>query len=93
MNENELELMDTIKKYLQKYINRQEVPAIPPTKLLDSLAYYFIKRNDLEGTLLLLFTLVLILSSHHNCQVIIIQFVISYLEDIGNIQFSLAGGL
>lgn len=54
MNENEIELLDTIKKYLQKYIKREDVPAKPPIKLLDSLAYYFIHRNDLEGLQLII---------------------------------------
>lgn len=49
MNENDIQLLDTIKKYLQKYLDRQDVPTKPPIKLLDTLAYYFIQSNDLEG--------------------------------------------
>ncbi|KAL1452693.1 hypothetical protein WDU94_006897 [Cyamophila willieti] len=54
MNENEIELLDQIKKYLKKYVDRKDVPAKPPIKLLDNLAYYFIQRNDLEGLQLII---------------------------------------
>ncbi|XP_008473373.1 uncharacterized protein LOC103510478 isoform X2 [Diaphorina citri] len=54
MNENDIQLLDTIKKYLQKYLDRQDVPTKPPIKLLDTLAYYFIQSNDLEGLQLII---------------------------------------
>uniref|UniRef100_A0A8D8LDN0 Uncharacterized protein n=1 Tax=Cacopsylla melanoneura TaxID=428564 RepID=A0A8D8LDN0_9HEMI len=54
MNDSEMELLDTIKAYLKKYVDRKDVPAKPPIKLLDNLAYYFIQRNDLEGLQLII---------------------------------------
>lgn len=49
LDESEMDLVNNIKTYLNKYIDRKDVPAKPPFKLLDILAYYFIQSNDLEG--------------------------------------------